>query len=349
MVTRVVAGRAYDFSHAMGRGAASGMGFSSANALTLAADNAVFVLNRGGEAVTAVPWNRTARGTRVSIVNVGSAAGAEEFLGEFGRSGDGDGEFIWPAGIALDAQDRVYVTDEWLNRVCVFDRAGNLLRQWGQPGSGPGEMDGPCGIVIDPADNLYIVDSRNHRIQSFTAEGQFIGQFGSPGSSEGQFNTPWGLAQDAAGCLYVADCKNHRVQKFSAEGRYLAQFGSYGMGRGELNHPSDVAVDADGDVYVCDWGNDRVQAYDAAGNFFTSFVGDARQLTAWSQMIVQTNPEAMKRRREVKNFQAEWKLRMPRGVAFDQANNRLLILDTQRSRIQIYNKLNGYTSPARNL
>lgn len=349
MVTRTVAGRTYDFSHAMGRGAASGMGFSSANALALAADNAVFVLNRGGEAVTAVPWNRTARGARVSIVQVGSQAGAEEFIDEFGRSGDADGEFIWPTGIALDSQDRVYVTDEWLNRVCVFDRAGNLLRQWGVPGSGDGELDGPSGIVCDPEDNLYIVDSRNHRVQQFSGDGQFIAKFGSPGSGPSQFNAPWGITRDADGCLYIADCKNHRVQKFTAAGDYLAQFGSYGSGRGELNHPSDVAVDADGDVYVCDWGNDRVQAYDAAGKFFTSFVGDARQLTTWSQMIVQTNPEAMKRRREVKDFQAEWKLRMPRGVAFDQANNRLLILDTQRSRIQIYNKLNGYASPARNL
>ena len=349
MVTRVVAGRAYDFSHAMGRGAASGMGFSSANALALAADNAVFVLNRGGEAVTAVPWNRTARGARVSIVQVGNTAGAEQFLDEFGRSGDADGEFIWPAGITLDAQDQVYITDEWLNRICIFDRAGNLLQQWGQPGSAAGELDGPSGIICAPDGSLYIVDSRNHRVQQFTPDGLYLAQFGSPGSANGQFNAPWGLAQDADRCLYIADCNNHRVQKFTPDGQYLTQFGSYGHGRGELNHPSDVAVDADGDVYVCDWGNDRVQAYDAAGKFFTSFVGDARQLTAWSQMIVQTNPEAVKRRREVKNFQAEWKLRMPRAVAFDHANNRLLILDTQRSRIQIYNKLPNYASPARNL
>ena len=66
-------------------------------------------------------------------------------------------------------------------------------------------------------------------------------------------------------------------------------------------------------------------------------------------MIVQTNPEAMKRRREVKDFRAEWRLRMPRAVAFDAPNNRLLILDTQRSRIQIYKKLQGYATPARNL
>ena len=38
------------------------------------------------------------------------------------------GEMIWPAGIALDSQENVYVTDEWLNRVSVFDKDGNFLR-----------------------------------------------------------------------------------------------------------------------------------------------------------------------------------------------------------------------------
>ena len=129
----------------------------------------------------------------------------------------------------------------------------------------------------------------------------------------------------------------------------MAQFGSYGTGRGELNRPSDVAVDPDGDIYVCDWGNDRVQAFDASGRFFTSFVGDARELTPWSAMVVNVNPEAVKKRREVKDIQAEWLLQMPRAVDYDAENNRLLIMDTQRNRIQIYNKLRDYTSPARNL
>ena len=61
MVTRVVAGRTYDFSHAMGRGGV-GAGFNSGNALAFSSDNLVYVLSRGGEAVTAVPWHRTARG-----------------------------------------------------------------------------------------------------------------------------------------------------------------------------------------------------------------------------------------------------------------------------------------------
>ena len=40
---------------------------------------------------------------------------------------------------------------------------------------------------------------------------------------------------------------------------------------------------------------------------------------------------------------------MPTGVTFDIAKNRLLIADTQRNRLQIYNKLKEYAGPQRNL
>jgi DNA-binding beta-propeller fold protein YncE len=348
MVTRTVAGRTYDFSHAMGRGGV-GAGFNSGNSLAFSSDNLVYVLSRGGEAVTAVSWDRTARGARITKFDVGAAAGDEKFIQEFGQNGRDRGQLIWPAGLALDSNDNIYVSDEWMNRINVFDTDGNLLRDWGSEGTGDGEFDGPSGLVMDKQDNLYVVDSRNHRVQKFTSDGRFLAQFGGPGDGEGRLNLPWGITLDREGYLYVADTNNHRVQKLTKNGDFVNQFGSYGTGRGELNHPSDVAVDPDGDVYVCDWGNDRVQAFDAAGRFFTSFVGDARELTLWSAQIVNVNPEAVKKRREVKDIQAEWRLRMPRAVAFDVPNHRLLVLDTQRNRIQIYNKLKEYTSPARNL
>lgn len=348
MVTRVVAGRTYDFSHAMGRGGV-GAGFNSGNALAFSSDNLVYVLSRGGEAVTAVPWDRTARGSRVTKFDVGLQSGDEKFIKEFGENGSRRGQLVWPAGLALDSSDTIYVSDEWMNRINVYDTDGNLLMDWGSVGTGDGEFDGPSGLVMDADDNLYVVDSRNHRVQKFTSDGRFLAKFGGPGDGYGEFNTPWGITLDQDGYLYVADTNNHRVQKLTTDGKFVAQIGCYGTGRGELNHPSDVTIDPDGDVYVCDWGNDRVQAYDSTGRFFTSFVGDARELTLWSAQIVNVNPEAVKKRREVKDVQAEWRLRMPRAVAFDAPNNRLLILDTQRNRIQIYNKLKDYTSPARNL
>ncbi|MFQ6029845.1 MAG: 6-bladed beta-propeller [Dehalococcoidia bacterium] len=349
MVTQIVAGRVFDYSHCVGRGGVTGMGFNSAIDLTVGSDGKVYVLNRGLEAISAVPWSKTARGARVGVYHIGSAPGEEEWLSEFSKNGDEPGELTWPAGVALDSQGNTYVTDEWLNRISVWDKEGNFLTTWGTTGEGEGEFNGPSGIACDADDNIYVVDSRNHRVQKLTKEGRFLAQWGSFGSGEGQFDSPWGMTLDREGYVYIADHKNSRVQKFTAEGEYVAQFGRYGTGRGELNRPSGVAVDPDGDVYVCDWGNSRIQVFGPDGRFLTSLLGDAVELSEWTKMIVDTNPDLLKRRREVKDREVEWRLEYPSGLAFDENNSRLLIADTQRNRIQIYNKVKNYAEPAKNL
>ena len=40
---------------------------------------------------------------------------------------------------------------------------------------------------------------------------------------------------------------------------------------------------------------------------------------------------------------------MPTGLVFDPVRWRLLIMDTQRSRIQMYDKVKGYLDPQFNL
>ena len=349
MVTQLVAGRVYDYCRTVGRGGVSGAGFNSPVDVALGQDDQVYVLNRGWEFVTNVPWNRTARGTRVSLITIGDEIGDEGFVTEFSKYGDGPGELIWPAGLALDSQGRVYVTDEWLDRVCVFSGDGDFITSWGSSGANPGDLDGPSGIVLDPQDNLYLVDSRNHRVQVFSTEGALQACWGSFGSGEGEFNAPWGITLDDDGYVYVADHKNSRVQKFTAGGEFIAQFGAAGSVRGQLERPAGVAVDPDGDLYVCDWANNRVQLFAPDGRFVTSFIGDAQELSRWARQVVDVSPETLKRRREVRSLEPEWRLALPRGVTFDPRRSRFLIADTQRNRLQVYNKLKDYSEPQRNI
>ena len=349
MLTTVAAGRVFDFSHAVGRGAISGLGFRLAVALAAGEGDTIYAVNRGWEQIQNVPWNKTQLGTRVGKLTVGPVPGDEDVVCDFSKPGDGPGEMIWPAGIALDSQENVYVTDEWLNRVSVFDKDGNFLRQWGSPGSGDGEFNGPSGIAIDQQDILYIVDSRNHRVQKFTKDGEFLSTWGSLGSAEGQFNSPWGLTVDQEGNVYVADHKNHRVQKFTPDGTFVTQFGRYGTGKGQLNRPTDVAVDPDGDVYVCDWANHRVQVFGPDGKFVTSLIGDAQELSKSAKMSLAASPDAMKRRREVRSLEREWRFSYPTAVIFDEKHARVIVSDTQRNRLQIYNKVKNYTTAARTI
>jgi DNA-binding beta-propeller fold protein YncE len=352
MQTQIAAGRVFDFSHAVGRSAASGTGFRHPVAVAMATGaetNAAYVISRGFEMIPNVHWSRTTVGCRVSKVIPGNVSGEEELVTEFSKYGEAPGQIIWPAGIAVDSQGLVYVSDEWMNRISVFDSEGTFLKMWGETGTGPGQFDGPSGILVNANDDIYVSDTRNHRIQKLTKDGTHIVTFGELGSSDGQMDSPWGIAADSEGYIYVSDHMNHRAQKFTAEGAFVASFGSEGTGRGQLGRTSGIAVDRDGDVYVCDWSNSRVQVFASDGRFITSLLGDATELSYWAKMTVEANPDAVRRRREVKDIRVEWRFDMPNDLVFDSAENRLIIADSQRQRIQIYNKVNDYSVPSRTI
>ena len=312
-----------------------------------AAGDKVYVLNRQFEEVLDVPWNKAALYAEVCSFIMPTTPGAEVYLGTFSKYGDGDGELIWPVGIAIDSDENIYIADEWMNRISIFTNSGHFLRNWSTQGDG--EVNRTSGIALDLNDDVYVVDSLNHRVRKFTKDGGYILQFGSFGDGPGELNAPWGVAVDDEGSVYVADHKNHRVQKFDANGEFVASFGSYGKGKGQLNRPSDVAVDPDGDVYVCDWGNDRVQVFASDGRFIASFIGDAQQLAKGHQQQVDANPDVIKARRRAYTLEPEWRFAMPAGVTFDVENSRLIVADSQRSRVQIYNKVKNYMEPQFNL
>ena len=341
MLTTLVAGRVYDFSHAVGRLNREGEGFHMQRGVVAGEGCTVYVLNRGQDA----KGNIFGGSARVGKWNIPMVPCEEHWLVDIGGSGDAEGQFLWPCGIALDSEENIYVTDEWLNRVTIFDKDGKLLGVWGTPGEGDGEFNRPSGIAIDQNDDLYIVDSLNHRVQKFTKDGKYLAKWGNLGSKEGEFDSPWGITIDSEGYVYVVDHKNHRLQKFTPDGDFVTLFGSYGTGPAQLNHPCDVAVDPDGDIYVCDWANNRVQLFAPDGRFLTSLLGDAQEFSRDAKVEAESNPDAMKARRKAHSLEPEWRLVMPQALTFDAENNRLIISDTVRHRMQIYNKIKDYADP----
>ena len=92
-----------------------------------------------------------------------------------------------------------------------------------------------------------------------------------------------------------------------------------------------------------------MQVYGPDGDFITTFIGDAQELAKWHKQTVDSNIDVIKARRRVYSLEPEWRFAMPTAVEFDHARNRLMVADTQRGRIQIYNKLNNYMEPQFNL
>ena len=332
MLTTVAAGRVFDYSYCIGMYGMSGQGFWSPQDFVFGEGDLIYVISRGVEEI----------GQRISRVTRD-----HEFLGQFGSSGRGDGQFVWPRSIDLDSGGNVYASDDFLHRITVFDKDGGFLSNWGIAGTKEGHLDGPSGIVLDTDDNIFIVDSGNNRIQKFTKDGALLGGFGSAGEGEGEFNLPWGICLDRDRNVYVADWKNNRVQKFDSEGQFLVKFQGTDSGVGDLHGPTGVAVDSEGDVYVTDWGNHRVQIYGPDGQFVTTLVGDAQQPSPWTQTYIDANPDIIKARRRA-NMEPEWRFRRPVAVNVD-ANDSIFVLETARHRLQVYDKVKDYEEHSLNL
>ncbi|MCY4366418.1 MAG: NHL repeat-containing protein [Chloroflexi bacterium] len=338
----VAAGRAWLYSHNIGRNGAAGMGFSQPVSIAAANDGVLYVTNRATE--------QNPGGIRVTKFTV-----EQEYLGEFGRQGlaygsDEPTTFTWISGVALDKVGNVYVADEWQCRVAVFDADGNPLTGWGVKGEGEGELSGPAGMAFDADDNVWVVNSFNSRIQKFTKDGQFISGFGSKGEAEGQFEMPDGIEIDGNGDLYIADWGNNRVQKFTPGGTHLRTFAHQVNGRDALNHPTDVCVDGDGDVYITDWMNDRVVIYDPDAKPIAYLEGDAVEVSKWGQMGLDANPDMVKARRRVPDLiEQQRRFVKPAACTYDRDNNLLFVVDTARNRVQVYEKDHEYMDPQINL
>ena len=336
---------ALQYSHTLGFMANQGRGFNNPVDLAFDSDGIIYVLNRAGPEV----------GVRIAYKRITRCTADEQYLGEFGSGGTGDGGLWWPSSLALDRKDRLYIADEALNRVSIFDREGNYLDKWGAAGSASGQFNRPSFIVFDLDDNLLIADSLNHRVQKYSTDGTFLSQWGSYGTDPGRFNMPWGLAVDEAGNVFVSDWRNDRVQKFDPDGAFVSAFGETGSREGQFNRPSGLAVDGNSNIIVADWGNERVQVFDAEGRFLASYRGESRD-SQWAQDYFAANPDEAAGRRSA-NLEPEIEARpeyaQHRGYEWERSANveklfwgptsvklgpdgQVFIVDSLRHRIQIY-------------
>ena len=334
MLTKQIAGRVYNYDYCVGRFAGqAGKGFLFPTDFALGSGESLYVVSKSDE------FNRAHGITKCTLDH--------QLIWDARGQRWGDGISTWPFCVGVDSDENLYVSDDFTGEIFIYDKDGNHLGKWGVKGSGDGELNGPSGLAFDKQDNLFIADSLNCRIQKFTKDGTFLATWGGPGTGEGEFAVPWGVTVDHRGDVYVADWKNDRVQKFDSEGRYLATFGRPGSGDGELRRPTDVAIDRDGDVYVTDHGNNRLNIYDAEGTFLTAFIGDAHELSPWAQELMDANQDFAKARRRV-DLTPEWRFERPVAVNVDD-KGRIMVLETQRCRIQVYKKEQNFTEPQFNL
>ena len=188
--------------------------------------------------------------------------GQGRLVRQFGRFGQGEGEFIYPTDVAFAPDGRIFVSEYGGNdRVSIFDAQGRFLGQIGSPGEGEGQFSRPQSLAVDAARGvLYVADACNHRIARYDLAGRLLGYVGRLGDAPGELRYPYGLALAEDGTLVVCEFGNNRLQLFDPQGRSRGIIGSAGRELGQLAYPWSVAVH-DGRAYVLDSGSDRVQVW----------------------------------------------------------------------------------------
>jgi len=218
--------------------------------------------------------------------------GERDFLDANGANA----RFHLPAGIAIDADNNLYVTDSLNHRIRKITQAGEVstFAGSGEVGAGKGgHADGPGntarfntpdGITIDAEGNLYVTDTENNCIRKVLPNGTVhtLAGSGEKGFLDGpgnvaRFDYPQGMALDSRnGYLYVADYHNHRIRMVTPGGEVRTIAGGgitgyslqnpppapYADGTGEnarFYNPLGIVLDASGNLYVGDSLNYRVR------------------------------------------------------------------------------------------
>lgn len=198
-------------------------------------------------------------------------------------SADGIGasaSFNNPLGIAVDANENVYVADYSNNMIRKITPAGAVTTLAGTTTAGSNNgaaglatFNGPSGIALSPSGTLYVAEWFNSDIRQISPAGvvSTLAGSGAAGSDDGvgtaaTFSLPVSIAIGTNGVLYVADDGNNLIRMVTPAGVVATLAGSINAGSADgpgstamFNQPSGIAVDTNGNLYVADQANNMIR------------------------------------------------------------------------------------------
>jgi DNA-binding beta-propeller fold protein YncE len=221
-----------------------------------------------------------------------------------------EAHFGWINGLAIDDDDRLFVSDGKTHRVLIFNPKHEIEAQITE-----GLLD-PVGLAIDTTNRfLYVVDTQQDQVIVYDADSfKLLRRIGTGGKNHflttpGDFGAPQCVAVDNNGDVYVTDTLNNRVEIFDADGKFVTEFGKAGDGPGYFARPKGIAVDSDGHIWVADSMQDRLQVFNREGRLLT-YIGQVHgELPGQFKALV--------------------------GVAIDK-NNRVFTTEQEPGRLQVF-------------
>ena len=233
-----------------------------------------------------------------------------------GFSGDGgratSAELNFPGGVALDADDNLFIADTRNNRIRRVDHATGIITTVAGYGtadnSGDGgpatnaELNRPQGLAVDKSGNLFIADTGNNRIRRVDKTTGFITTVAGDGTCcsglnrgdggpaiKAALDRPYTVLVDFFGNLLIADYFNYSIRRVDhATGIVTSVAGNLWhnrqSGRGfsgdggpardaQLTSPTAIATDASGNLFIADAFNRHIRRVNHASGVITTVAG----------------------------------------------------------------------------
>jgi DNA-binding beta-propeller fold protein YncE len=194
---------------------------------------------------------------------------------EFDRNGAfvrafGEGRYVRPHGMRLDADDNIWTTDVAAHTVTKMSLGGEVLLVLGVSGqagdwnerASSGFLNEPTDIAIGRAGAIFVLQGHGQadsRVLRFDKRGTLEKSWGGKGAGPGQFDIAHGIAVDAKGMVYVADRQNRRIQVFDGDGKFIKEWKYQGL-------PCGLYIGTDQQLYMVSGYSGQILKLDANGH-----------------------------------------------------------------------------------
>lgn len=171
-----------------------------------------------------------------------------------------------PWGLALDSQDRLYVTDRGLDRIAVYAPEGHWLRTIGPELPGGERLQDPTTVAVADSrepwsfyrdDFLFVCDRAGTRLLRLDPSSGRVQRSLALDQLPPE-TRPVALAWmdlDFYENLWATDPAGSQVHKFDRHLRYLTAFGQPGRGDGRFTRPTGIAIHRHfGQVFIAEAG-----------------------------------------------------------------------------------------------
>lgn len=190
------------------------------------------------------------------------------------------GEIGYIVDVKVGPQGNVYIADNALHLVTLFNRDGDFLGGFGGLGPGDGEFgpDGPLALAVSPEGEVFVLDPNEDvqgdpltRVQVFDAEGMFLRSF----ALNSEFDVR-SIDSGPDGTLFAASPDGYIAEFTPDDGRLIQRLGLDAL-RGVL--PQAVALDGAGNMAVTTLIPAAVAVVGPLGDF-VGWVGEETVRTA---------------------------------------------------------------------